>query len=279
MKKIIKIILPVFFILNSLLSTETISIARKNYNGERIQRASEYLMFFANQSWIRNYEDGNKYDMYTFDTDSYFQEYRYIGNDVNNYVYFNCSNSDNLNTCEIWRIIGVFYIEDEFGNHNYRIKLMKNEVLNSNYLSDDYWYTIHSKYQNMIESVVIDNKIINRFDVTNNEDYQKSFDLGINNPNNSWLDNNIYPVVYLKYDVVIESGNGNLNDAYVINSMYNSNYQTEEELLESKEYDEKNIIDIDDTGRSASKIIIFSCIFLIIIGGIIYIKIKIIKKK
>ena len=59
---------------------------------------------------------------------------RYVGAKPNNYVYFNCSttNPDEMNedTCEKWRIIGVFNnIEDENGKIASRVKIIRNEVL------------------------------------------------------------------------------------------------------------------------------------------------------
>ena len=38
-------------------------------------------------------------------------ESRYIGNDPNNYVYFNCTDDEDTSTCEKWRIIGTFEVE------------------------------------------------------------------------------------------------------------------------------------------------------------------------
>lgn len=47
---------------------------------------------------------------------------RYYGSDPNNYIYFNCSDYDNQSsdTCELWRIIGVF---------DYEVKLIKNDSI------------------------------------------------------------------------------------------------------------------------------------------------------
>ncbi len=59
---------------------------------------------------------------------------RYIGKTPNNYIYFNCSttNQDEMNdeTCEKWRIIGVMNnTEDENGNKESRVKIMRNDIL------------------------------------------------------------------------------------------------------------------------------------------------------
>ncbi len=38
------------------------------------------------------------------------KEYRYTGSNPDNYVYFNCQNVANLETCEKWRILGVYNV-------------------------------------------------------------------------------------------------------------------------------------------------------------------------
>ena len=260
MKKYLIIILVLFYIVFSS-NSKSFDLKKVSYNGERVERASDYLVLFANQEWIKTYDGGNKRDMYVFNSEADYQDYRYIGNDVNNYVYFNCTNQEKLDTCELWRIIGVFYISDKYGNYDYHIKLMKNEIVSDRnyYLSDDYWYTITSKYQNMIEPVIINDELIERVTFSNNEDYINSFGLGISDSSLSWLDNNTYPVVYLKYDIVIESGDGSTGNAYVIKSMNNSDYLNEEDIID--DYDNKDIIEIDDTGVNISKIILYIITF------------------
>lgn len=275
MKNMFRIIIPVLFIIIILSdnSEKSITIIRDNYSGERVERASEFLMSFSNQNWIKTYNDGNKVDMYVFESDKNFQDYRYVGDFVRNYVYFNCTNQDNLDSCELWRIIGVFYISDEYGNFNYRIKLMRDNPIDkdkSYYLSDDYWYTITSRYQKMIGKAIINDSVIDRIGFSDNDDYINSYGLGFNSSKQSWIDSNIYPVVYLKYDIVIESGNGFEDDAYIIKSMNNSDYLNEEDMLEYNEFDDKDIIDVDDTGVSISKILLYVCISIISIGVIIF---------
>ena len=72
----------------------------------------------ANPVSVTNYTDGDIHEMYTFEHEATEQtpaqtEYRYIGDNPNNYVYFNCDSLDiqNSNTCEVWRIIGTFDVE------------------------------------------------------------------------------------------------------------------------------------------------------------------------
>ena len=77
------------------------------------------LALKSNPISVTNYTDGDIQEMYTFEHPATEQtpaltDYRYIGNDHYNYVYFNCDSLDNQNaeTCEVWRIIGVFDVDD-----------------------------------------------------------------------------------------------------------------------------------------------------------------------
>ena len=73
---------------------------------------------------------------------------RYIGANPNNYVYFNCSDYDNQtsDTCEKWRIIGVFNnIEKEDGTKEKLIKIIRNEFI-GNYSWDSSEQSINGGY-------------------------------------------------------------------------------------------------------------------------------------
>ena len=66
-------------------------------------------------------------EMYTFEHSATTQtgaltDYRYIGANPNNYVIFNN---------ELWRIIGVFAVDDGNGNVEQRMKIVRNEQLSS----------------------------------------------------------------------------------------------------------------------------------------------------
>ena len=64
---------------------------------------------------------------------------RYIGANPNNYVYFNCSDYANQtsDTCELWRIIGIFNnIEKEDGTKENLIKIIREESI-GNYSYDN----------------------------------------------------------------------------------------------------------------------------------------------
>ena len=101
--------------------------------------AVQSLLAKANPVTVTNYTDGNTGEMYTFEHPATTQtgaltDYRYIGANPNNYVTFNN---------ELWRIIGVFTVEDGNGNQEQRIKIVKNEKLSSNMKYDS-----NSPYEN-----------------------------------------------------------------------------------------------------------------------------------
>ena len=65
-------------------------------------------------------------------TDDPDNNIRYIGADPNNYVYFNCSDYSNqtADTCEKWRIIGVFNnITKEDGTKENLVKIIRNDSI------------------------------------------------------------------------------------------------------------------------------------------------------
>lgn len=62
------------------------------------------------------------------ETNTNAKEYRYSGANPKNYVYYNCTNDAQVNTCEVWRILGIYNVEKD-GNTENRIKLIKNENL------------------------------------------------------------------------------------------------------------------------------------------------------
>lgn len=96
------------------------------------------------------------------------KEYRYTGSSPKNYVYYNCTNDNQLSTCELWRILGIYNIEQN-GNIESRIKLINNSntkqsawdtnsgtsfnnsTLNT-YLNNSYYNTLSSTAKNQISS-------------------------------------------------------------------------------------------------------------------------------
>ncbi len=66
--------------------------------------------------------------LYQENSEQEIREYRYVGPEVNNYIYFNCQDGKEQNgdNCEVWRILGIF--KDESGAEH--IKIVKNEISN-----------------------------------------------------------------------------------------------------------------------------------------------------
>jgi len=110
------------------------------------ESGAETLIAKANAASVTTYSNGTTTEMYTFThsdinttlatqvsswTSDELTDYRYIGADPSNYVYFNCTDTSDTSTCEVWRIIGVFTVEDEVGNKAQRIKLIRNATIGS----------------------------------------------------------------------------------------------------------------------------------------------------
>jgi len=72
------------------------------------------------------------------------REYRYMEDNPNNYVYFNCSNPYDTSTCEVWRIIGSFTVDNGNGVKERRAKLIRS----SGALTTSYPYTLDNDFYN-----------------------------------------------------------------------------------------------------------------------------------
>ena len=125
------------------------------------------LLAKVNNGSISTYESGNTHEMYTFDHTATDQtpaliDYRYIGNDPNNYIQYND---------EVWRIIGVFTVEDENGVSKQRIKIIKDGKIGTKsikyssngtnywidsdmktYLNGDYYNSLKPQYKSLIKA-------------------------------------------------------------------------------------------------------------------------------
>jgi len=93
---------------------------------------AQAIMSKSNAASVTNYTDGVTTEAYTFNHEATAQtpaltDYRYIGASPNNYVEFNCD--DNGENCEIWRAIGVFYVDDGNNNWEWRVKLVRGSAL------------------------------------------------------------------------------------------------------------------------------------------------------
>lgn len=94
-------------------------------------------------------------------------DYIFYGDNPNNYVYYNCQNNDNIETCELWRIIGFIYNNetneyytkivrnDSIGKYQFDYKLVNNENKSTNIWMDSNLY----KYLNQDYKLVGNNDI------------------------------------------------------------------------------------------------------------------------
>ena len=112
---------------------------------EKPKPASEYLAENATNEANAEYNATTKGKMFTFTHgtgENAVNETRYIGNEPNNYVYFNCDEPQEgveynyASSCEVWRILGVFDVDDGTGNVEQRMKLVRGEIIKK-----DYWNT------------------------------------------------------------------------------------------------------------------------------------------
>ena len=111
----------------------------------RIPSIAETLIKKANSDNNLTYSTGDTHEMFIFQEaktskTKTLNEYRYIGNNPYNYVKFNCD--DDGENCEIWRIIGVFDVDDGNGNIEKRVKLISgNTVFSSEWDNENNWST------------------------------------------------------------------------------------------------------------------------------------------
>ncbi len=92
--------------------------------------SADMLIAKANDSSVTDYASGNRKEMFAFDhpeatqmngwTEEERRDYRYIGNEPNNYITFND---------ETWRIIGVFTVETESGEKKPLIKIIRGQSI------------------------------------------------------------------------------------------------------------------------------------------------------
>lgn len=114
------------------------------YHYGEIINAAKYLLSKSNSSKINNYTAGNKNEMYTFNHEKTYltdelTDYRYIGSEPYNYVEFNNG--------EIWRIVGVFPVENENRKIENRLKLIND---NSIFTSEWNWINSTDSWENSL---------------------------------------------------------------------------------------------------------------------------------
>ena len=106
------------------------------------QTAAQYLISNATNASDAQYGVTTKSNMFVFNHETTEQttaltDYRYIGDEPNNYVKFNCDN-DGTN-CETWRILGVFSVDDGTSNYEQRIKLVRGSAFDGIAWNEDHF--------------------------------------------------------------------------------------------------------------------------------------------
>ena len=213
MKKlyIVTFLIIIFTItISSINNNKTFYQKRVNYNGKNIYRASSELINKSNSVKIDDYNNGDKHSMYTYQISEGEYAYRYIGRMANNYIYFNCLNKKDISTCELWRIIGVFKVDNGNGISKYRVKIMRNEPIDKNnwsdgsnwnnsviknYLNETYFNSLSDSAKKLIGNTKY---IINSFNIDDDYNWDKYYS-NENKANENWVGTIglIYPSDYL----------------------------------------------------------------------------------
>lgn len=210
MKKYLLLIILLLTIISISNRNTIITKEKKTYLEPNNTTMVEYLKGKANDETIQDYLAGNTKEMYVFNHDATDQvdankDYRYIGPTPDNYIYFNCTDENDTSTCEIWRIIGIFEVEDENGNKEERIKIAHDTTIgkipfdennNNNfaestikdYLNNgEYYNSIGEKYKNMIATTKYYLGGTNLYNI-NADDYY-SIERNSTNGYGSWVGN------------------------------------------------------------------------------------------
>lgn len=116
--------------LDNVKITRNVIVYSKNISSEEILKASTYIERLYKTN---NYQNDELYNpKFTLEGKEYDTGIRYTGANPNNYVYFNCEdidsndviygkeNYDYANSCEVWRIIGVFDVKSSQNSKNER---------------------------------------------------------------------------------------------------------------------------------------------------------------
>ena len=132
--------------------------------------------------------------------------YRYIGKNPNNYIYFNCDDYNNPNdkTCEKWRIIGVLKVDDGKGNKSRRLKIIRDKL--------DVSLSWDSSKQTTIG---------NGFNEWSQSDLMKTLNPGFEDNKDDLFVKSGYNSVYEKTDLVNNSLYWNRKDGICFNNNYN----------------------------------------------------------
>lgn len=96
-----------------------INEVKKENNTYKITKYDNMIGYLAGESGVRKVD----------------KNYYYYGDNPNNFIYYNCTNDLDTNTCELWRIIGAIY---DTKTNKYVTKIIKNDFIDTlNYSDND----------------------------------------------------------------------------------------------------------------------------------------------
>lgn len=106
--------------------------------------------------------------------------YYYYGDNPNNFIYYNCTDEQDIKTCELWRIIGVFKIDNK-----YIPKIIRNDFLDITEYSktNNTWNT--SSVINSLKDIEIKDKTLNKEINNKIEIVNDKLEIDILNENNN----------------------------------------------------------------------------------------------
>ncbi len=112
----------------------TLNIDKDNntYNVENITKNSLCKLYYEDTAGEQLINLTSGLDTLKEKNKTYLDEndiLRYYGNDALNYIYFNCDNESDTNTCELWRIVSVSKVSDVTKKHKYNLKIVKDTPL------------------------------------------------------------------------------------------------------------------------------------------------------
>lgn len=166
----------------TIRSNNNINVKVSLSGGSNSESAANFLMKKVGYSGL---------DVITHEADSTLQigntsditEYRYRGSDevvTNNYVYFNCSdiNNQTSQTCELYRIIGVFPVDDGTGKIENRVKLIKssyytNDSTATSWERNNYFTWNESRINNWAEPATLNTEFNINYYSSINEEFEK----------------------------------------------------------------------------------------------------------
>lgn len=112
----------------------TLNIDKDNntYNVENITKNSLCKLYYEDTAGEQLINLTSGLDTLKEKNKTYLDEndiLRYYGNDALNYIYFNCDNESDTNTCELWRIVSVSKVSDVTKKNKYNLKIVKDTPL------------------------------------------------------------------------------------------------------------------------------------------------------